>query len=203
MAAAATAAAASAAAAAAWSPHPPNSTHPTRRLAAYAALSPLPTQPNHPTPPHHTTAGQERYRAITSAYYRGAVGALLVYDISKHSTFENVERWLKELRDHADANIVIMLVGNKSDLRHLRAVTTEEAMQFAEKHNLAFIETSALDSTGVETAFQRILTEIYRLMNRKPIHAGDGEATELPAGQTIDLDTSAGDGGGAKKGGCC
>uniref|UniRef100_A0A4W3K1J5 RAB11a, member RAS oncogene family n=1 Tax=Callorhinchus milii TaxID=7868 RepID=A0A4W3K1J5_CALMI len=62
------------------------------------------------------TAGQERYRAITSAYYRGAVGALLVYDIAKHLTYENVERWLKELRDHADSNIVIMLVGNKSDL---------------------------------------------------------------------------------------
>ena len=59
------------------------------------------------------TAGQERYRAITSAYYRGAVGALLVYDISKHGTFENVERWLKELRDHAEANIVVMLVGDK------------------------------------------------------------------------------------------
>uniref|UniRef100_A0A673K1S4 Ras-related protein Rab-11B n=1 Tax=Sinocyclocheilus rhinocerous TaxID=307959 RepID=A0A673K1S4_9TELE len=56
------------------------------------------------------TAGQERYRAITSAYYRGAVGALLVYDIAKHLTYENVERWLKELRDHADNNIVIMLV---------------------------------------------------------------------------------------------
>lgn len=77
------------------------------------------------------TAGQERYRAITSAYYRGAVGALLVYDISKHQTYENVNRWLKELRDHADSNIVIMLVGNKSDLRHLRAVPTEEAKQFA------------------------------------------------------------------------
>ena len=77
------------------------------------------------------TAGQERYRAITSAYYRGAVGALLVYDISKHQTYENVQRWLRELRDHADANIVIMLVGNKSDLRHLRAVPTEEAKQFA------------------------------------------------------------------------
>lgn len=63
------------------------------------------------------TAGQERYRAITSAYYRGAVGALLVYDISKKLTFENVERWLKELRDHAEPNIVVMLVGNKSDLR--------------------------------------------------------------------------------------
>lgn len=77
------------------------------------------------------TAGQERYRAITSAYYRGAVGALLVYDISKHQTYENVTRWLKELRDHADANIVIMLVGNKSDLRHLRAVPTDEAKAFA------------------------------------------------------------------------
>lgn len=64
-------------------------------------------------------------------YYRGAVGALLVYDIAKHLTYENVERWLKELRDHADNNIVIMLVGNKSDLRHLRAVPTDEAKAFA------------------------------------------------------------------------
>ena len=68
----------------------------------------------------------------------------MVYDISKHGTFENVERWLKELRDHAEANIVVMLVGNKSDLRHLRAVETDEAMSFSEQHNLAFIETSAL-----------------------------------------------------------
>lgn len=77
------------------------------------------------------TAGQERYRAITSAYYRGAVGALLVYDISQPKTFESVERWLKELRDHADANIVIMLVGNKCDLKHLRAVPTEDAKDFS------------------------------------------------------------------------
>ena len=104
------------------------------------------------------TAGQERYRAITSAYYRGAVGALLVYDISKANTFENCERWLKELRDHADANIVIMLVGNKSDLRHIRAVSPEAALQFAEKHELAFMETSALDSTHVEESFTKILT---------------------------------------------
>uniref|UniRef100_A0A3P8SLI4 small monomeric GTPase n=1 Tax=Amphiprion percula TaxID=161767 RepID=A0A3P8SLI4_AMPPE len=104
------------------------------------------------------TAGQERYRAITSAYYRGAVGALLVYDIAKHLTYENVERWLKELRDHADNNIVIMLVGNKSDLRHLRAVPTDEARAFAEKNTISFIETSALDSTNVEEAFKSILT---------------------------------------------
>lgn len=104
------------------------------------------------------TAGQERYRAITSAYYRGAVGALLVYDISKHQTYENVTRWLKELRDHADANIVIMLVGNKSDLRHLRAVPTDEAKAFASENHLSFIETSALDASNVELAFQNILT---------------------------------------------
>lgn len=69
------------------------------------------------------------------SYYRGAVGALLVYDIAKHLTYENVERWLKELQDHADQNIVIMLVGNKSDLRHLRAVPTDEARAFAGKHS--------------------------------------------------------------------
>ncbi|KAG1171780.1 hypothetical protein G6F70_003823 [Rhizopus microsporus] len=111
------------------------------------------------------TAGQERYRAITSAYYRGAVGALLCYDISKHSTFESVSRWLKELRDHADSNIVIMLVGNKSDLRHLRAVPTEEAKQFASENGLSFIETSALDATNVELSFQRILTGKYEFVH--------------------------------------
>ncbi len=104
------------------------------------------------------TAGQERYRAITSAYYRGAVGALLVYDISKQQTFENVEKWLKELREHAEPHIVVMLVGNKSDLKHLRSVKQEDATNFAEKNNLACIETSALDSNNVETAFKKIIT---------------------------------------------
>jgi len=94
------------------------------------------------------------------SYYRGAVGALLVYDIAKQLTYQNVERWLSELRDHADQNIVIMLVGNKSDLRHLRAVPSDEARAFAEANNLSFIETSALDSTNVETAFENILTGI-------------------------------------------
>ncbi|XP_046857520.1 ras-related protein Rab-11B [Xenia sp. Carnegie-2017] len=107
------------------------------------------------------TAERERFRGFNRAYYRGAVGALIVYDIAKHMTYENVERWLKQIRDHADSNIVIMLVGNKSDLRHLRAVPTEEAKAFAEKNSLSFIETSALDSTNVEQAFQNILTEIY------------------------------------------
>ena len=86
-----------------------------------------------------------------------------MYDISKKSTFDNVvERWLQELKDHASPNIVIMLVGNKCDLKHLRTVSTDEAKQFAEKHSLLFIEASALDSTKVENEFITILLEIYK-----------------------------------------
>jgi len=113
------------------------------------------------------TAGQEKFRAITSAYYRGAVGAIIVYDIAKHSTYVSVNTWLQELKNHADPNLVIMLVGNKSDLRHLRDVQTEEAESWAETNQLSFIETSALDTTNVETAFHNILTEIYRNMSAK------------------------------------
>lgn len=154
------------------------------------------------------TAGQERYRAITSAYYRGAVGALLVYDIAKHITYENVERWLKELRDHADHHIVIMLVGNKNDLRHLRAVPTDEAKAFAERNNLSFIETSALDSTNVETAFQQILTDIYHIVSRKQM-ANDGDADSAALRNdkekiTIPSNEDRRDpGGSSNKGKCC
>ncbi|KRX96513.1 Ras-related protein Rab-11A, partial [Trichinella pseudospiralis] len=130
------------------------------------------------------TAGQERYRAITSAYYRGAVGALLVYDIAKHVTYENVERWLKELRDHADQNIVIMLVGNKSDLRHLRAVPSDEAKAYTEQNCLSFIETSALDSTNVEAAFTNILTEIYKMVSSKQLSEGRLSGSIMPSSNT-------------------
>lgn len=116
------------------------------------------------------TAGQERYRAITSAYYRGAVGALLVYDIAKRITYDNVQRWLKELRDHADQTIVIMLVGNKKDLRHMRQVQTDEAKEFCKKNKLFFIETSALADSNVTAAFETILKEIYRLISRNSVH---------------------------------
>ncbi|KZT24071.1 GTPase [Neolentinus lepideus HHB14362 ss-1] len=135
------------------------------------------------------TAGQERYRAITAAYYRGAVGALLVYDISKHATYVDVTRWLKELRDHADNNIVIMLVGNKSDLKHLRAVPTEEAKTFAAENGLSFIETSALDASNVEAAFQTILTDIYRIVSSKSLEQS-ADAIQAPKGDTITVTPS-------------
>ncbi|KAG6433242.1 hypothetical protein SASPL_104850 [Salvia splendens] len=131
------------------------------------------------------TAGQERYRAITSAYYRGAVGALVVYDLTKRQTFENVQRWLRELRDHADSNIVIMLAGNKSDLNHLRVVNENDAQVFAEKEGLSFLETSALEAHNVEKAFQTILLDIYQIISRKALAAQDGAASLPGQGTTI------------------
>ncbi|KAM7530126.1 hypothetical protein LguiB_033536 [Lonicera macranthoides] len=117
------------------------------------------------------TAGQERYRAVTSAYYRGAVGAMLVYDMTKRQSFDHMSRWLEELRAHADKNIVVMLIGNKSDLGTLRAVPTEDAQEFAERENLCFMETSALEATNVESAFLTVLTDIYRIVSKKSLSA--------------------------------
>ncbi|CAM6104351.1 unnamed protein product [Calypogeia fissa] len=148
------------------------------------------------------TAGQERYRAITSAYYRGAVGALLVYDITRHVTFENVERWLKELKDHTDSNIVVMLVGNKSDLRHLRAVSADDGQSFSEKEGLFFMETSALESTNVENAFKQILTQIYRVVSKKALDVGEDPSTVPGVGKTISVGNKD-DVTATKKVGCC
>ncbi|KAK8608051.1 hypothetical protein V6N13_023486 [Hibiscus sabdariffa] len=147
------------------------------------------------------TAGQERYRAITSAYYRGAVGALLVYDVTRHVTFENVDRWLKELRGHTDANIVIMLVGNKADLRHLRAVSAEDSKAFAERENTFFMETSALESLNVEDAFTQVLAQIYRVVSKKTLGVGD-DPSSLPKGKMIDIGTKD-DVSAVKGAGCC
>lgn len=147
------------------------------------------------------TAGQERYRAITSAYYRGAVGALLVYDITKRQTFDNVQRWLRELRDHADSNIVIMMAGNKSDLNHLRAVSEDDGQSLAEREGLSFLETSALEATNIEKAFQTILTEIYHIISKKALAAQEAATnTALPGqGTTINVN----DASGNTKKGCC
>lgn len=97
----------------------------------------------------------------------------MVYDISKYNTFQNIERWFSELREHAEYNIAVLLVGNKSDLKSSRAVSSEEAASYAKKHGIiliglrfyigiGFIETSALDSSNVEKAFINVINDIYR-----------------------------------------
>merc|ERR1712137_725822 len=122
------------------------------------------------------------------------------YDVSNRRTFLNLERWLQELRDHADPNIVIMLVGNKSDLRHLRAVGQDEALAFAEKHGLACIETSALESTNVETAFMRLLSEIYPLMSSRQITDADAFRNQNDRNTNVLVETVQPP---PARGGCC
>ncbi|KAG6497995.1 ras-related protein RABA1f-like [Zingiber officinale] len=148
------------------------------------------------------TAGQERYRAITSAYYRGSAGALVVYDVSRRDTFENVEKWMQELRNHTDSNIIVVLVGNKADLRHIRAVSVEEAAALAKRQNAFFVETSALESTNVDAAFAEVLTQVYRVASRKVLDVGENPAT-LSKGHTIDLNSAEEKPPSVEKSGCC
>ncbi|KAH1130217.1 hypothetical protein J1N35_001595 [Gossypium stocksii] len=122
------------------------------------------------------TAGQERYRAVTSAYYRGALGSMLVYDISKRQSFDSLARWVEELRANADNSIVIMLVGNKADLVDQRAVPTEDAVKFAKEQGLFFAETSALSGDNVDKAFFQLLEEIYGVMCKKSLESANGKS---------------------------
>ena len=119
------------------------------------------------------TAGQERFRTITSSYYRGAHGIIVVYDVTDEDSFANVKTWLNEIDRYANENVNKLLVGNKSDLEHLRVVQTSDAAKYAEHEGLSFIETSALESTNVESAFQNILTEIYDIVSKKALDDGD------------------------------
>ncbi|KAK1431080.1 hypothetical protein QVD17_14297 [Tagetes erecta] len=95
-------------------------------------------------------AGQESFRSITRSYYRGAAGALLVYDITRRETLNHLASWLEDARQHANANMTVMLIGNKCDLAHRRAVSTEEGEQFAKENGLVFMEASAKTAQNVE-----------------------------------------------------
>ena len=112
------------------------------------------------------TAGEERFRAVTHAYYRNVHGALVVFDITQRASFDHaLSIWLPELRQHTahspTAPVPIMLVGNKSDLERQREVPVSMAAKAAEQHGLAFIETSALQASNVEKAFVDLIVDVY------------------------------------------
>ena len=118
------------------------------------------------------TAGQETYKSITRSYFRGASGALLVYDITRRSSFESVTAWLSDLRQIAEEGIVVILVGNKSDLAsqstdieggNKRAVTKQEAEEWCQREGvIKYVETSAKSGEGVEKAFLEVAERIYQ-----------------------------------------
>lgn len=99
------------------------------------------------------TAGQETFQSITRSYYKGAIGAFLVYDITRPETFEHCTRWLNDVRQYGPKEIKIILIGNKIDMEEERKVTKQEGQEFAEKNGLLFIETSAKTAENVHEAF--------------------------------------------------
>ncbi len=114
------------------------------------------------------TAGQERFREMTTSYYRGAIGIVIVFDITKSLTFENAERWLREARDHAETNVSIMLVGNKCDLYHKRQVPREEAQAFANENGISYIEVSTLANINIDQLFLQLAEQVlHKLFSGK------------------------------------
>ena len=140
------------------------------------------------------TAGQERYKAFSSAYYNGSHGAIIAYDITNSETFDNVKTWINELKNHLDfSKLVVMIVGNKTDLENMRQVTEEQGRSLAQEYDFFFMETSAMKNSANEVtkAFTVIIEEI---LNRNP---NTKDKKDVKVQQTkVDVNEK-------KEGGCC
>mmetsp|Transcript_100652 Transcript_100652/g.252335 ORF Transcript_100652/g.252335 Transcript_100652/m.252335 type:complete len:205 (-) Transcript_100652:81-695(-) len=139
------------------------------------------------------TAGQERFRTITSSYYRGAMGIIIVYDVTDKESFNHVVDWMKEIDKYASDQVNKLLIGNKSDLASKKVVQYDEAKEFADSIGVKFMETSAKNSHNVEQAFQTMASEI------KTRHASQPQNTRAGAagGHTLGAGTK------VNQGGCC
>jgi len=125
------------------------------------------------------TAGQEKFRSITRSYYRGAAGALLVYDITRRETFEHLTSWLEDCRKYSSSDITIMLIGNKSDLESSRQVSAAEAAAFAQTHGLVFLETSAKTAHNVEQAFINSAETIYEKVEKGSVELNTRDTSTM------------------------
>ena len=155
------------------------------------------------------TAGQERFRAVTSAYYRGAYGVLLVYDITSATSFAQLSEWLKQIKENCDSEIFkapppttdeeentskidtgglcCILIGNKSDLGDLRAVSVDEGADFAKQNNLMFMETSGKEATNVDKAFCFLVQMIFERLTKSGTKEDQDAAQPSLDGKKIDI----------------
>ena len=113
------------------------------------------------------TAGQERYKSITKTYYKGAKGALIVYDITNKESFKNVDKWINDLKESGDDDVSILIVGNKCDLEASREVTTDEVKKKAELYKMAYCETSALKGENIDNAFRTLIKIVVEKNEKK------------------------------------
>ncbi|XP_065212131.1 ras-related protein Rab-10 [Planococcus citri] len=120
------------------------------------------------------TAGQERFHTITTSYYRGAMGILLVYDITNEKSFENIVKWLRNIDEHANEDVEKMILGNKCDMESKRAVSKEKGEAIAREHGIRFMETSARCNTNINDAFMELTSSILnKTTGRDPTEAPD------------------------------
>lgn len=124
------------------------------------------------------TAGQERFRTITTAYYRGAMGIMLVYDITQEKTFENIRNWIRNIEQHASEDVEKMILGNKCDMEDKRVVAKERGEQLAREFNVRFFETSAKANISVEDAFMTIARDIKKKIDSKTPAGGAAPKTQ-------------------------
>eukprot|EP01083_Nonionella_stella_P090986 254312_1 len=131
------------------------------------------------------TAGQERFRTITSAYYRGADGIIMVYDVTSQDLFDHVNDWLKEVNRYASEGTCKLLVGNKSDRTTDKVVTAEQAKEFADDIGIPFLETSAKSAANVEEAFLTMASELIkqRIARGGTAEDEDGDNVQLGGGK--------------------
>eukprot|EP00347_Sterkiella_histriomuscorum_P008183 403346064 len=160
------------------------------------------------------TAGQESFKSITRSYYRGAAGALLVYDITRRDTFNHLTRWLEEVRQNGNPDMTIMLIGNKCDLDARRQVSFEEGERFAKENGLIFTETSAKTAFNVEEAFLQTSQMIYENIDKgmydlssekSGIRVGNESYSVMPGDNAYNQGQKLGQKGQQKQvsGGCC
>jgi Ras-related protein Rab-1A len=134
------------------------------------------------------TAGQERFRTVTSAYYRGAQGIIVVYDVTERASFDHVTYWFREIGTHASNGASKLLVGNKSDCSdpvRPRQVSTDEGKELADSLSVDFIETSALKNDNVQQVFEKMAKEIKEAVVVQPSCVNAPDVTALPAGRSV------------------
>ncbi|GMT27187.1 hypothetical protein PFISCL1PPCAC_18484 [Pristionchus fissidentatus] len=136
------------------------------------------------------TAGQERFHTITTSYYRGAMGIMLVYDITNSKSFDNISKWLRNIDEHASEDVVKMLLGNKCDMADRRVVSKDRGEKIASDHNIRFLETSAKANINIDTAFYELAGAILEKQPNEPLES-DRSVVNPQSGS------------GSSVGGCC
>ena len=119
------------------------------------------------------TAGQDRFKAITKNYYKGANGIILVYDVTNTKTYDNIKTWISQIREEATPNVVIYLCGNKIDMKDYRSVSTEEGQKLSQEFGLPFNETSAKDGININETFEDLVERIDS--NYSKLELNDGK----------------------------